>query len=90
MGQRKTENHKALSWEDYKAIARELNRVYGSVDVLALRRNDLKRLVEKIFAFDENVTKPDPYMLDDIRFEWFFLRNGNGENGISGRLRTNF
>lgn len=90
MGQRKEENHKALSWKDYKAIARELNRVYGSVDVLSLRRNDLKRLAEKVIAFDDDTTKPDPYTLDDIRFEWFFLRHGNGETTISGRLRTNF
>lgn len=90
MGQRKKENHKALSWKDYKAVARELNRVYGNVDVLALRRNDLKRLAEKAIIFEDNATKPDPYTLDDIRFEWFFLRNGNGENGTSGRLRTNF
>lgn len=90
MGQRKKENHEAYSWKDYKAIARELNRVYGNVDVLSLRRNDLKSLAENILIFDDTEMKPDPYMLDDIRFEWFFLKNGNGENGISGRLRTNF
>lgn len=90
MGQRKKKNQKALSWKDYKAIACELNRMYENVDVLTLRRNDLRHLVQTTINLSDADTKPDPYILDDIRFEWFFLRNGNGESTISGRLRTNF
>lgn len=90
MGQRTNKNHKALGWKDYKAIARELDRVYGHLDVLTLRRSDLRHLVDAIAVIESGENKPDPYMLDDIRFEWFFLKRGNGESKISGRLRTNF
>ena len=90
MGQRKIEDHEALSWGNYKAIARELNRVHRDIDVMILHRDRLIELICNLERFDDKA-KPDQYTLDDIRFEWFFLKKGNGENTVSWKkLRTNF
>ena len=76
MGQRKYENDKALSWGDYKAIARELNRSHKDIDVMILHRERLIDLIRALENFNDHGKKPDLYALDDIRFEWFFIKKG--------------
>lgn len=90
MGQRKLEDHEALSWGNYKAIARELNRVHRDIDVMILHRARLIELICDLERFVDKKTKPDQYTLDDIRFEWFFLKKGNGDNAVFKKLRSNF
>lgn len=91
MGQRKIEDHdEALGWGNYKAIARELNRVHRDIDVMILHRDKLIELICNLERFNAKGVKPDQYTLDDIRFEWFFLKKGNGNDAVFKKLRTDF
>ena len=86
----KTSSPDTITWSDYKRIAAELQRHHAHEDVMMLRRDKIIALVQDIPHFDDFGVKPTPYMLDDIRFEWFFLKKGTGENGSFWRLTSSF
>ena len=86
----KQNNTDSLTWGDYKRIAAELQRNHPNEDVMMLRRDKIISLIQDIPHFDDGGLKPTPYMLDDIRFEWFFLKKGNGENESFWRLKSSF
>jgi len=67
---------KSLGWGDYKDIAKELDMRHCNIDMMSIHRSTLITMIEDIPRFDAKGTKPDQYALDDIRFEWFFLRKG--------------
>lgn len=79
-----------ITWGDYKRIAEELQRHHSHKDVMMLRREEIITLIQDIPHFDDCGIKPTPYMLDDIRFEWFFLKKGTGENEGFWRLTSSF
>ena len=83
-------SHGTISWCDYKKIAAELQKNHSHEDVMMLRREAIIALVQDIPHFDDHGIKPTPYMLDDIRFEWFFLKKGTGENEVFWRLKSSF
>lgn len=65
---------KSLGWSDYKEIAAELDMRHSNIDIMTIHKSMLITMVEDIPRFDAKGNKPDQYTLDDIRFEWFFLR----------------
>lgn len=77
---------KSLTWSDYKDIAAELDMRHCNIDIMTLHRSTLITMIEDIPRFDGKGTKPDPYTLDDIRFEWFFLRKGSEDSIIYNYL----
>lgn len=79
-----------LQWGNYKKIAQRLNEVHSNVDVMMLHRDTLINLITGLPDLQNLEGKPDQYTLDDIRFEWFFLKKGHDENGNRGRLKTSF
>lgn len=79
-----------ITWKDYRDIAVELERNHAHEDVMMLRREKLIALIQDIPRFDSQGTKPDPYTLDDIRFEWFFLKKGTGEWPDSGHVAMRY
>jgi FeS assembly protein IscX len=81
-------NH--LGWNDYKIIAKQLNKIHSEMDVMMLNRDNLIKLICDLPDFCAQDQKPDPYTLDDIRFEWFFLQKGSGEAPQLSRLRKSF
>ncbi len=86
----KNNNTDTISWSDYQRIAAELQRNHAHEDVMMLRRDKIISFIQDIPHFDDHGTKPTPYMLDDIRFEWFFLKKGTGENDSFWRLKSSF
>ncbi len=78
--------------EDYKAVACLLNKAYPDIhDVMVLRRNALLDMISDLPNFKTCRRALDSYALDDIRFEWFFLKKGTGEDRRSSqRLRSKF
>ena len=86
----KQHNTDNLTWGDYKRIAAELQRNHPNEDVMMLRRDKIISLIQDIPHFDDYGLKPTSYMLDDIRFEWFFLKKGTGENESFWRLKSSF
>lgn len=77
-------------WGDYKSIARRLNEKHPDLDVMMLHRERLVELARNLPDHEGLTGKPDTYTLDDIRFEWFFIKKGQGENQFSWRLTGNF
>ena|GEM_PF-2518776 len=91
MNNRPKNNDKdSLTWGDYRRIAAELQQNHANEDVMMLRRDKIIALIQDIPHFDDFGVKPTPYMLDDIRFEWFFLKKGTGENEGFWRLKSSF
>ncbi|MFP4313523.1 MAG: Fe-S cluster assembly protein IscX [Alphaproteobacteria bacterium] len=87
MGQDETKTRRNLYWNDYKDIAHELNNSYPQIDILTLHKSDLKALIVETVHILDKTTRPAPYILDDIRFEWFYLKHGNScPTGTSKRL----
>ena len=82
--------HAGITWKDYKIIATELERLYSNEDVMMLHRDKLIALIQAIPNFKDVNVKPAPYMLDDIRFEWFFQKKGTGERVSHRRLKSSF
>jgi hypothetical protein len=70
----------SFSIEDYKAVASQLNTAYPNIeDVMLLRQKALLEMIAKLPHIKNCRKTPDNYALDDIRFEWFFLKKGSGE-----------
>lgn len=69
-----------INWGNYKRIAQRLNEVHSNMDVMMLHRDTLINLITGLPDFSTLEGKPDQYTLDDIRFEWFFLKKGYGDN----------
>lgn len=86
----KQHSQNLITWSDYKRIAAELQKYHSHEDVMMLRRDKIIALIQDIPHFDDHGVKPTPYMLDDIRFEWFFLKKGTGENESFWRLKSSF
>ncbi len=80
----------APHWGDYKTIARLLNAAHPELDVMMLHRERLLGLAQALPEFAALSGRPDQYALDDIRFEWFFLKKGSGEKHTRWRLSGNF
>lgn len=83
-------SQETITWGDYKKIAAQLHKYHAHEDVMMLKREKIIALIQDIPHFDDYGVKPTPYMLDDIRFEWFFLKKGTGENESFWRLKSSF
>lgn len=84
MSKKQTTRHQGhlenLKWDHYKEIAQILNETYPNTDIALLKSDELTILVESLDTFKEKSTKPERYMLDDIRFAWFFMQKESTES----------
>ena len=88
---KKEQKHiKKLYWCNYKEIALALHDLHPDIDIMTTDRNKLIQIITELPAFCEKEKKPDQYILDDIRFEWFFKKKEASRENGKWRLSSNF